>query len=208
MTNGIAIFDFDQTLIRQGSLIRVLTALHGPLPFASGALCALMRTRHHRTAARREALRIEILRQFLTGVSKQELITAALRIAPHLTWPVDIMTRMHWHKAQNHRILIATGGLADYVPALLNYVGIQADGLLGTHMQDVCGILTGEIAGIACTRTEKARRAQEWITAQCEKHRCEIWGYGNLPSDGPMLALADHAFEVRKGRMRPLRTGV
>lgn len=202
MVNCTAIFDFDKTLIRQGSLLLILTALVGRRRVIAAALGAECLPPQNRTEP--ERLRAGLLRRLLPGLTAEDIATAAEQIYPQIDWDKTVMARYHWHRDQGHRILIATGGLSLYMPALLAHHGLKPDGLLASEMVMQNDHLTGEMAGPSCTGLEKARRVRDWL----RDDEGERWGYGNLPKDGPMLALTDHPHAVRHGKMTAMTTAL
>lgn len=201
MFTGTAIFDFDKTLIHDGSLLRILTALTGTRHVITAAISTYFATKGDHTISRydSERLRQGLLRHLLTGKNTQEIVNAAERVYPSLRWNETLLERYHWHRDQGHRIAIATGGLALYMEPLLRLRGLSPDALLATELTQHNGILTGEMVGPACVGHEKARQVRNWMGGVRE----ECWAYGNLPKDGPMLALADHPYSVKHGHMRP-----
>jgi phosphatidylglycerophosphatase C len=188
---GVAIFDFDRTLIRESSLFQFLRVLAGDAALARAALAAAARAV---ASAEKEAFKRDLLRRLLAGISLAEVQSAAARMFPRLAWKDDILAACERHRRAGCRILIATGGLDCYMPALLAMKGMAADGLLATRMAVEDGVLTGAMASPTCTKAEKARRVASWL----ENGHGEVWGYGNLPSDAAMLALCDHPMAVPK----------
>lgn len=196
MSCGIAVFDFDKTLIEQGSLKFILMELVGRRRLAAAAAAAAAPALFANGARRHEIFRIRLLRHTLTGVALADICAAAATIYPKLDWKADILQALERHKAAGRRILIATGGLSCYMPVLLDLGGVAADGLLATDMVvRPDGRLSGEMAAPSCTWDEKARRVRAWMSeaGSCDD---ESWGYGNLPNDGAMLALVRHPTAV------------
>lgn len=192
MYQGVAVFDFDKTLIRQGSLKLLLQALTKRRHLATALACAAAKVALLPAGQRLETFRAEILRRILANCPVAEIRQAAEAIYPQLIWKPDILRAHAWHRAAGHRILIATGGLACYMRDLLIWKGLAFDDLMASEMIVCDGILTGEMAGHSCTWDEKARRVGIWLAA----HPGESWGYGNLPNDGAMLALVQHPIAV------------
>lgn len=191
MERGVAVFDFDKTLIRQGSLKLLLQTLvpAGPL------LWAVLRAAGRAGRAggdRLEVLRRDLLHRTLAGVPLNAVRAAAQAMSARLEWKPDLLEAYAWHCRQGHSILIASGGLACYLDVLLAAKGLAYDALFATEMVVDGGILTGEMASPSCTWQTKAERVRDWLAA----HAGESWGYGNLPNDAAMLALVDHPMAV------------
>ncbi len=199
ISSGAAIFDFDRTLIRSGSLAPVLAELAGRPRMCAAYARAGVLAASAAPARRAEVFRNAVLR-LVAGKTEAELIAAAERAFPRLRWRAEMLAAHARHRAAGHRVMVASGGLACCVRRLLELKGIAVDGLLATEMEVADGVLTGRIAGSACVGAEKARRARDWLAGAAE-----AWGYGNLPADRAMLALTRFptvvsAFGVRTGR--------
>lgn len=197
---GVAVFDFDRTLIRSGSLLPLLHALIGFRRLALGCLIAggsAVTAGREKWAA---TFRSRLLHETITGRTIADLESAAERAFPLLRWRDEMLREYMNHRRAGRAILVASGGIACCVRRLLALKRIDVDGVLATELTDTCGVLTGEIDGLACTGGEKARRIEEWLGGV----PCTVWGYGNLPSDAPMLSLAHHPTCVGKHRIWPM----
>jgi phosphatidylglycerophosphatase C len=193
-TGGVAIFDFDRTLVRQGSLAIFLSILVGRGHFLAACTAAAVKAVRLPPPQRRERFRSELLRRTLAGKNLAMVRAAAQETYARLDWKPDILAACERHRAAGHRILVATGGLTCYMPTLLAGKGLRTDGLLASDMITHADVLTGEMAGPSCTWEEKARRVSKWLDGTSE----ETWGYGNLPNDAAMLALVRHPHVVSK----------
>lgn len=193
---GVAIFDFDRTLIHSGSLLPVLRALVGRRRLVFGCVVAGVSAAVSRRRA--EVFRSVLLRLTTRGRSPAELEAAAERAFPRLRWRFAMLRAYARHQRDGRAILIASGGLAPCVRRLLELKGLKVDDVLATELVAEGGRLTGRIDGFACTGREKARRVRGWLG----DGRGEVWGYGNLPADGPMLALTRHPTAVGGFRLR------
>lgn len=195
----VAVFDFDRTLIRSGSLLPILGALVGWRKLM--VCCALAGAAAAAGGARADVFRSELLRRTASGRTEAELRAAAERAFPRLRWRFEMLRAYARHRRDGRTILVASGGLACCVRRLLELKGIAADDVLATELAATGGVLTGGIDGLACTGNEKARRVRDWLGDAGR----EVWGYGNLPADGPMLALARHPTSVGGCRLRRAR---
>jgi HAD superfamily phosphoserine phosphatase-like hydrolase len=191
MRRGAAVFDFDKTLIRQESMGMFLRAVAGER-FASACCAAGAKAAAATPGRRRDAFRFEMLRRMLAGKTIAEAHAAAERVFARLEWISWTMQELHRHRDEGRRILVATGSLSVYMPAILEMKGIQVDSLLSTEIAVDGDVLTGEMVTPSCTWTEKARRVKEWRTGV----EGALWGYGNLPHDRAMLAITDHPTAV------------
>ncbi|WP_158047516.1 HAD-IB family hydrolase [Skermanella pratensis] len=188
---GIAFFDFDGTLVRGDSLLPFLSQIVGSrrarlsLARAVHGAIQLHATRRQLGDDIRTSTKAILLRQTLAGVPVAEAAAAAERLAGWTRWNRPVLDALKAHQDAGRRIVVATGALDLYMPVLLRGLGI--DDLLATGLEEIDGVLTGHMKGGNCVRAMKAQR----VSAYLHHHGPfgETWGYGNRPSDVPMLAL-------------------
>ncbi|WP_114392451.1 HAD-IB family hydrolase [Oleisolibacter albus] len=190
---GLAIFDFDGTLVAGDSLIpfveRVVGRRRTRLAFALAIRHAMVRAARARSGFDlRTAIKADFLARTLADLPVEQVTAAAEGLAGWLRWHGPTLNALRRHAEKGDRVVVATGALALYMPTLLR--GLPVDDLLATRLEQRDGILTGAMEGGNCVRDEKARR----IAAYMAVHGpfSGSWGYGNRPSDLPFLALMQH----------------
>jgi HAD superfamily hydrolase (TIGR01490 family) len=186
----IAIFDFDGTLIKGDSLWPFLYRLAGGRRSAGALLKALLFAFSQEDG--RTAIKEGLLRAHLENRCAAELAPAIADLKKWVRWIPSTVAALQEHHAKGHHILIASGSLDLYLPALLE--GIPYDGLLCTSIGQKDGVLTGAMEGGNCVRRRKAERVKAYIEAYGPF--ADSWGYGNAPHDLPMLDLVQHRVVV------------
>ncbi len=201
--SGIAIFDFDGTLIQGDSLIPFCEFVAGKAE-ARRALLASVRDavmRHARDPRLGADIRTTVkslwLRRTLAGATLDRAGEAAERLASWVRWHTPILDALHRHADKGDHVVVATGALALYMPRLIRDLPVHH--LMATEIGVEGGRLTGEIAGGNCVREEKARRVQAYLEER-GPFEAGTWGYGNRPSDLPFLALMRHPTVVKTVR--------
>lgn len=194
---GLAVFDFDGTLVRGDSLLPYLRqVVGGPglawrLPLAVLA-AAVTGGEDFKTRFKRA-----LIRRCLAGMPVERARAAARAMRDWPRWHPPMRDALISHHQRGHHVLVATGALAIYMRELLTADApmLPVDTLLATELEEREGRLTGELRGGNCVRGEKARLLADWMG----RHRLNTpsWGYGNAPSDLPFLAMMDHATVVR-----------
>jgi phosphatidylglycerophosphatase C len=192
MPRGAAVFDFDRTLVRQETMAMFLRLVVGRTAYASACCVSGAKASVAAPATRMDVFRAELLRRTLAGRTVGQAMQAAERLYPRLGWITSIVEKLSQHRDAGRKVLVATGSLSIYMPTLLSEKRVDPDGLLATEMVVDGDTLTGEMATPSCTWSEKARRVKNWL-AEVEG---PVWGYGNLPHDGAMLALTNHPTAV------------
>lgn len=196
---GVAFFDFDGTLIHGDSLLMFIGEVVGHRR-AKLAFVDALRSGLHRHVRRRGpgvdfpgSVKTILLRRTLRGVPVADALAAADRLVHRIRWHKPLVETLKTHRREGRRVVIATGALDIYMPALLR--GLEIDDLLATGLEVVDGTLTGRLSTGNCVRLDKAARVRAWMAAHgpCG----ETWGYGNRPSDLPMLALLDRRVVVK-----------
>jgi HAD superfamily hydrolase (TIGR01490 family) len=190
---GVAIFDFDDTLIHGDSLLGFLDRVAGWLPVrlavfgaVFGALIATLAGRPP-GADFPGSVKALLLRLTLAGVPVAKAETAARKLAPRLRWRAAQVDALRAHAAAGQRVVVVSGALDVYLSILLE--GLPVSKVLPTRLESRDGRLTGRLDGPNCVRLAKADCIRAFLTAHAP---CgPTWGYGNRPHDLPMLALVD-----------------
>ncbi len=187
---GVAVFDFDGTLIRGDSLPKFLDQVTGPLRTRRAMVAAVWGALTGPAAGADFAgsVKARLLRATLAGVAVDDAYAAARRLKARLIWRQPQREALLAHAAAGQRVVVASGALDIYLPILLE--GLPVDDILATPMDISAGHLTGRLAADNCVRTAKANRVRAYLAAHAPTG--PTWGYGNRPSDLPMLALVDH----------------
>jgi phosphatidylglycerophosphatase C len=228
----LAVFDFDGTLTRGGSVWRFLASLRGRRQVALAAFPVLPKLLGAAIfgGTRSDAAKEALFRRTLGGLPAEEVASHARGFGvSHYERHArsDTRERLEWHRAQGHRLLIVSaspGLLLDGVAELL-----QVDAAIGTRLAvDAKGHLTGTYEGENCRGAQKILRVHAWIadargtpikvrseTSDDEASDHEdappdptpfIWAYGNSAGDRQLLAGANRGVDVgRLGRFGKLR---
>ena len=200
LSPGVAFFDFDGTLIHGDSLPLFIGEVIGQRR-ARLALADAIRSGLHRHIRGRRGPGVDfpgsvkaiLLKRTLRGVPVADALAAAERLVHRIRWHRPMLDALKRHAQEGHRVVVATGALDLYMPVLLR--GLAIDDLLATGMEARDGVLTGNLSTGNCVRLDKASRVRAWIDRHGPFTR--TWGYGNRPSDLPMLSLLDHPTVVR-----------
>ena len=188
----LAVFDFDHTLIEGDSFWpflcfaagkpRVLQALAAALAlYGWHRLCAKARAR---TDAR-SFVKTQLVDRLLAGRATASLAPAIGRLQKWRRWNEQVRQKLHDHHAQGHRILIISGALDLYLPALA--AELPHDALICTTIETSDGTILSGLPHGNCVRARKAELLKEWLAANGPF--ADTWGYGNLPHDLPMLEM-------------------
>jgi phosphatidylglycerophosphatase C len=190
MSRAIALFDFDATLVKGDSLPTFVACCVGwPRTILTALFAALVTVC---AADRRTAFKALWLRLSLRDFPLDKMPDVLARLEAKLRWIASTKARLDWHKERGDIIVIASGGLDLYLSYIMR--STAPDYFLCTTMAVMDGKLTGIMQGGNCVRQEKARRAKELLTTLSPQG--EIWAYGNLPHDLPMMELATHRVVV------------
>lgn len=203
LAKGLAVFDFDGTLVRGDSLMPFLSRVVGPVGLGARVVlaavaAALVSSRSGGGEDFKTRFKRGVIRRCLAGVPVARAHAAAAAMGDWPRWHAPLRDALLDHHRRGHRVVIATGALAIYMRPLLAAAQLPVDDLLATELEDNEGTLTGELRGGNCVRAEKARLLADWMG----RHRLNTpsWGYGNAPSDLPFLAMMDHPTVVKTQR--------
>ena len=186
-----AFFDVDGTLVKRDSLLPFIAYCVGWPRALVTFVKALLRPLPGQ-ADLKGAVKAAWLINALAGVPLATAEAAARRVTKWRVWKEPAYSALLKHKRNGASIIIATGALSLYVPYLLE--GLPLDVTIATEMEVVDGKLTGRMTDGNCVRAEKARRVDAYIKTHGPFAR--TYGYGNAPSDLPMLALLDETLVI------------
>ncbi|WP_119680059.1 HAD family hydrolase [Indioceanicola profundi] len=199
---GLAIFDFDGTLVQGDSLLPFLELVAGRTRARTALLRAVRASVWDRAVRSgredsRTAVKAGLLKRTLKGVPVEQARAAAKQLGAWIRWNPTILEALRRHADRGDRVVVATGALKLYMPDLLG--DLPVDDLIATEMEIADGILTGRMChGGNCVREEKARRITEYL--ERNGPFATTYGYGNRPSDLPFLALMEHPVVVKTAR--------
>lgn len=189
----IAIFDFDGTLATRDSLWPYLLRAAGPFRCGLAVLAALKGyVFAPKGKDRRTAIKENLLRVTLAGLSIEEASLAGAKMRLWPKWIQATVAALHDHHAKGHHILIATGSLDLYIKDMMS--ALPYNGILCTVMERKDDVLTGFMQSGNCVRQRKAQLVGEYLAAHGPFD--DIWVYGNAPHDLPMMEWAQHKIVI------------
>lgn len=189
----VAAFDFDGTLSRGTSGLRLYWQLLGPAGFVRMWLT-------HLPSAARYLLRRgdeEALQAFNRAIFAGREAAAVQREADHYRLEVlprhliaESIARLRAHHDQGHRCVIVSRGYELYLRPWAGTLGVTD--VLATRLSvGPDGRLTGEMPEPSCDRAAKRERLFALLGP---REGYELHAYGDSPGDHEMLAAADHAW--------------
>ncbi|MET4684492.1 HAD-IB family hydrolase [Brevundimonas faecalis] len=195
----IVAFDFDGTLTIRDSFTAFMRDRAGPMGWATGlarispALLAYLGDRD------RGRIKAASVKQFLGGLSRQELEAEADRFADKV-WdrfmrPDALACWKAWGDKGAHRVIVTASPEITVAPFARR---LGAEGLLGTRMVfDTQDRVTGVFDGENCRGEEKVRR----LRAAYGPNMVLTAAYGDTSGDTEMIAFAqEKGFRVFHGR--------
>jgi len=191
VTRTVAAFDFDGTLTRRDTMFPFLARVVGWHRVGS-ALAASVR-------GGRDASKERLLTRTLGGRAYSEIRDAGAEYGRAIARTVtpEMRRRVAWHQHEGHDLVIVSASLDVYVDTAARELGIAHALSTSLHV-DAEGRVTGRMLGGNCRGDEKVARLRTHIGDD----DVVLWAYGNSSGDEAMLALADHAVRVRRGRPR------
>lgn len=184
----LAAFDFDDTLAEGDSFWPFLRYVAGDARASLALAEGLARVAINPEKGKltwRTALKEFLVRRLLTGRRTEEFAAAAEKLRAARRWKTEIHQKFLRHAEAGHRLVILSGSLDVYLPALT--ADLPPHDLIGTKLEMKNGVATGALDGGHCVRAVKAARVADYLAAHGPFE--ETWGYGNAPHDLPMLEL-------------------
>jgi len=188
---SLAVFDFDGTLTRHDSFIPFLRFAFGNGVFLRKLAALALPTLDFLSKRRsRDALKAELIRVFLSGVSSTWLSQQAERYCA-LRW--DKLMRPKALPAVAEQIASGTTvTLCSASPELLlaPFAKRLSVALIGTQLEEQDGLLTGRILGSNCRCAAKVARL-EAVYGSLEQYH--LRAFGDSRGDFELLAAAQEA---------------
>jgi HAD superfamily hydrolase (TIGR01490 family) len=205
LANETAVFDFDGTLTTRDCFIPYLAALVGPVALSRALATAMTAAVVRPAAATRAAIKAQLVRRLLRGRTEGELSAVGVDVGHRVlrnSLRDAAVDRLAWHRCQGHSIVIVSASLRYYVEPVAHTLGVDA--VLCTELAfDDGRSATGELIGDNCRGQEKVNR----LLASGFGRSVRLWAYGDSPGDSELLAIADEAVWVRRGRLVRSSTG-
>ncbi|MDA8046865.1 MAG: HAD-IB family hydrolase [Actinomycetota bacterium] len=191
---GVAAFDFDGTLIWGDSFTTFLIGLRGWPRFVGTFALSLTRVFvGHRFRLDRDTSKADLVARLLAGHPAERMARHAEEFGDRLADRVrpGMRSRIEWHRAQGHRLLLVSASPEVYLVPLGRHLGFDA--VLATRLEiGPDQRLTGRLDGANCRGPEKEIRVRAWLDDHLAGRPVELWAYGDSPGDREMLAMADH----------------
>jgi HAD superfamily hydrolase (TIGR01490 family) len=197
VTQNLAVFDFDHTLVTRDSFWTYLFYASGKARTAAAlvegvARFGLLRAKGDAPQDTKTFLKAHLLDRLLAGKKLDALRQAAVKTRLAQKENTPILRALHEHRNRGDVVVIASGGLGLYLPEVLR--DIPYDVLICTDIGVENGIVTGAMINGNCVRQRKAERIAEWLAQNGSFG--ETFGYGNYPDDVPMMNLLKHRIIV------------
>jgi len=191
----VAAFDFDGTITRGDTLLPFLARAFGRTRVAATfAALSPLALRVALGGATVDDFKVRTIERLFAGVPAPPLRALGRAYAatlPARTRP-DALTRIRWHRAQGHALVIVSASLDLYLAPVARDLGF--DHLLCTRLstrgEGDDERFDGFLAGEDCAGPGKARAL---LALLGERAGFELHAYGDAAGDRALLALADHA---------------
>jgi len=190
----VAAFDLDGTLTRRDTLKPFLVRAFGwrrvAWTFLLLAPCAL---RVAVGRARVDDFKVRAIRRLFAGEDPARLRAVGLAHAQAVRERIRpaALARIEWHRAQGHRLVLASAAIDLYVEPLAR--SLAFDHVACTRLALVAGAVgeryDGTLAGEDCTGAGKVRLIEAVLGPLAG---CELHAYGDSQGDHELLAAARH----------------
>lgn len=199
---AVAIFDLDGTLTRRDTYLAFLLHIlrKDPLRFCHclGLPYKVAMFKLGRMSS--DALKAAFLRAVLKGTTREQVEKHAVQFAEKCVRRMikpAALTRIDWHRANSHRLILASASVDLYVPLVAALLGFEET--VCTHVAWSDGRLTGDLKGPNLRGVAKLHAVREVIA----KHSFKpvIFAYSDSYADLPLLAFADHGVAVDPDKM-------
>lgn len=197
----IAAFDLDRTLTRRDTLLPFLRGVSGrsrafrAVVVHSPLMAPALVSRRHRDRAKAAVLATLLKGQDRSAVARKAEAFAAEVV--HRRLRPGVLDQLRYHHRAGHELVLVSASPEVYVGPIGRLLGFHA--VLATRLEvGPDGCLTGRIEGLNCRGPEKVARLEAWTGGA----PVTVYAYGDSAGDLDLLARADTAFRLRRGRRR------
>ena len=195
---NIAIFDFDETLVKENSLSLLFKYFLGNKPLFIYLFPIILNFRIY-IGSIKTVIKSRLYKRALTNKSMMEVFQAGNSAADKLTPIQPVVDRMMSLHAEGIEVWIITASPQAFIEGVVAQLGWPINRVIGTLLKEENNVLNG-LVGNECQIDEKVIRFNKLM--QDEKVQCTVKeAYGNLPVDIPMLGLAKKKFCVTDGKL-------
>jgi len=196
---GVVAFDFDGTITVRDSFTSFLKWRAGPQRYMAGIVRLAPAGLAYLAHRNRGRIKAAATREFLAGVSREQLEDEAKAFAEHLAPRLlrgDALSTWKRWRTRRAKLVIVTASPDIIVAPFAR--GLGADALIATELQfDANDRATGGFATPNCRGQEKVRRLRAMFGDDLQLKAA----YGDTSGDKDMLKIADHrGYRVFKAR--------
>ncbi len=194
----LALFDFDETLIKENSLATLFKEVSGKKFLFPDVLTLVLKPDTYIKGIN-FSIKRRLYKGCLSGVNEKDIFSAGKVSAEILTPITNVTEKMHELHNQKYKIWIITATPTFFVKGIINKWKWPVERVIGTELYKDGGVYTGDF-GEECMREEKVRRIKVELKKEKIKATIEI-AYGNLPVDIPMMSLALKSYSVKNEKI-------
>jgi phosphatidylglycerophosphatase C len=191
----IAVFDFDDTLIKRDTLFDFLYFSFPRTKFLINCIRIIPTLIAFKLGLiANDQAKPRLLTLFLRNMPQErfrELCEGYAERLVHIQND-EAVARIKWHQNQGHKIIIISASIEDWIMPWAQANSINE--VIATKLERKQGKLTGQLDGKNCHSKEKVLRLLAKYPNRQDYH---IFAYGDGKSDKDIFELADEVFEKR-----------
>ena len=190
MNVTVAAFDVDNTLTVRDCVVPFMRSVVGTPRLMKVMLSNAGKTIQSVRRRDRDALKAKFVAGVFAGKNADEIEALGVQFASKVAerWlRSDVATRMRWHQEQGHVVILVSASLGVYLHPLGDL--LEVDAVLCTELEEVDGVLSGQLIGKNCRGEEKVSRVQKWREEAGIDVQDLVYAYGDSSGDKQLLDL-------------------
>ena len=190
MNVTVAAFDVDNTLTVRDCVVPFMRSVVGTPRLMKVMLSNTGKTIQSVRRRDRDALKAKFVAGVFAGKNADEIEALGVQFASKVAerWlRSDVATRMRWHQEQGHVVILVSASLGVYLHSLGDL--LEVDAVLCTELEEVDGVLSGQLVGKNCRGEEKVSRVQKWREEAGIDVQDLVYAYGDSSGDKQLLEL-------------------
>ena len=188
MNVTVAAFDVDNTLTVRDCVVPFMRSVAGTGRLMKVMLSNVGDTIQNVRRRDRDALKAKFVAGVFAGRDAREIEALGIQFASKVAdrWlRSDVATRMRWHQEQGHVVILVSASLGVYLHPLGDL--LEVDAVLCTELEEMNGVLTGQLIGKNCRGEEKVSRVHRWREEAGIDAQDLVYAYGDSSGDKQLL---------------------
>ena len=201
MSDTLVLFDFDETLIKENSIKKLLYGASERRflwPLAIPALVDISAWKQLRLSVKNR-----VYNACLHSLTDARQYSFGKAFGITFTLNSKVCDKMRHYHQQGHTVWVVTASPQPYIEGVIAALGLPCELVIGTQLPSPC--VPFNLSEVECAGEKKVSEVRKLLLSRKLQFNT-ILAYGNLPHDREMLSMADEGYVVTNGKISKYST--